>query len=135
MKKLPDSELEIMLKIWKANQPICRFELEEELKNSNWAATTILTLLSRLETKGYIQSQKQGKVKYYTPLISEQEYATKESKGVLERFFGNSLKKFVACMASQENFTEEEMEELRTFLDKQKEKHREESEESKDKKR
>lgn len=130
MKKLPESELDIMLRIWNADKPICRFELEEELKDNNWAPTTILTLLSRLETKGFIQSRKQGKVKYYTPVISVDEYVARESRGILERFFGNSLKKFVACMAVQENFTEKELEELQSFLEEQKEKHAEETEEA-----
>ena len=128
MKKLPEAELEVMMQIWKAKEPVCRFDLEEVLAENGWAPTTILTLLSRLESKGFIRSEKQGKVKYYVPLVSESEYASKESRGVLERFFGNSLKKFVVSMAKQENFSEDELEELRVFLEEQKEKHAEESE-------
>jgi len=130
MKKLPEAELEVMMEIWKAKKPVCRFDLEESLKENNWAATTILTLLSRLEGKGFVKSTKQGKVKYYEPLVDENDYAATETKGVLERFFGNSLKKFVVCMASEEKFTEEELDELRSFLDEQKEKHGQETQES-----
>lgn len=121
MKKLPEAELDIMLEVWKAKDPVCRFELEESLKENQWASTTILTMLSRLEKKGFLKSTKQGKVKYYEPLVSEEEYAASESKGVLERFFGNSLKKFVVCMAQEDKFTDEELEELRNFLDEQQE--------------
>lgn len=130
MKKLPEAELEIMMAVWHVGKPVCRFELEEALSDNQWASTTILTMLSRLEKKGWLVSQKKGKVKYYEAKVSEEEYAAGESKGMLERFFGNSLKKFVACMASQEKFTEEELEELRTFLDEQKEKHTQEEQES-----
>lgn len=132
MKKLPESELEVMMEIWKAKEPVCRFELEEALVANEWAPTTILTMLSRLENKGFIKSQKRGKVKYYEPIVSEKEYVSSESKGMLERFFGNSLKKFVVCMAKQENFSEEELEELRVFLEEQKEKHAEEADEDKE---
>jgi len=120
MNKLPEAELEIMIEIWQSEGSLCRFDLEEKLKSRNWAPTTILTMLSRLEAKGYIVSEKRGKVKYYTPLIEQNSYAAAESKSVLDKFFGNSLKKFVACMTSQEDFTEEEIQELQDFLEEQK---------------
>lgn len=120
MKKLPESELDVMIKIWNSKEPICRFELEELLKEKQWASTTLLTLLSRLEKKGFIKPEKRGKVKYYTPLVNEEEYAATESSSILEKFFGNSLKRFVVCMSAQENFTDKELEELRKFLDEQK---------------
>lgn len=122
MNKLPESELEIMIEIWKSDEAVCRFDLEGRLKSRKWAPTTILTMLSRLEAKGFIVSEKRGKVKYYTPLIDEERYAAEESKSVLSRFFGDSLKKFVACMTSQEDFTDEEIQELQEFLEEQKKK-------------
>lgn len=35
MKKSPEFELEIMLRIWNTDKPICCFELEGELKENN----------------------------------------------------------------------------------------------------
>lgn len=120
MKKLPDSELDVMIQIWKSDTPICRLDIEDQLEEKQWASTTILTLLSRLEKKGFIKSQKEGKIKYYTPLIKEADYAAVESNSILKKFFGNSLKQFVVCMSSQDNFTDKELEELKEFLEEQK---------------
>ncbi|MCI8371589.1 MAG: BlaI/MecI/CopY family transcriptional regulator [Lachnospiraceae bacterium] len=86
--KSPEFELEIMLRISNADKLICCFELEGEQKEINWA-TTILTLLSRLEKKGFIHSKKQGKVKCYTPVVNVDEYAARESKGILDRFLAS----------------------------------------------
>ena len=117
MKRLPEAELEIMLEIWKLNRPVCRFDLEEALADKNWAAPTILTMLSRLEKKGYLSMEKMKKTNYYTALVSEEDYALVEGKNMMSKFFGNSLKSFVACMTNNESFTQDEIEELRKYLD------------------
>lgn len=116
MRRLPEAELEIMLEIWKIEGPVCRTDLEKALAEKNWAAPTILTMLSRLEKKGYLSMKKVGKTNYYTALISEKDYATVEGKNMMEKFFGNSLKSFVACMTGSEGFSKEELEDLRKFL-------------------
>lgn len=117
MKRLPEAELEIMLEIWKKKGPVCRFDLEDALAEKNWAAPTILTMLSRLEKKGYLSMEKVKKTNYYTALVSEEDYAILEGKNMMQKFFGNSLKSFVACMTNDEGFTKDEIEELRKYLD------------------
>ena len=119
MKRIPESELQLMLLIWKADGPVCRTDLEAELKEQQWAAPTIMTMLTRLVAKGYLAVEKQGKVNYYTPLITEEAYASYEGKTLMGRFFDNSLKKLAVCMTKERNFTREELEELRAFLDEQ----------------
>ena len=34
----------------------------------------------------------------YTPLVSQEDYQANESKSVLEKLYGNSLKKFVTSL-------------------------------------
>ena len=53
-KRLPDAELEVMKALWQAKDPLTRAELEQALAGNGWAGTTLLTLLSRLEGKGYV---------------------------------------------------------------------------------
>ena len=56
MKKLPESEQEIMMIVWEYAEPVSRFQIEEKLNvEKNIAPSTILTLLTRLEKKGFIQ--------------------------------------------------------------------------------
>jgi len=52
IKRLPDSELELMQIIWKLEYPVSRPDIEKNLpENHQLAATTILTLLTRLAKK------------------------------------------------------------------------------------
>ena len=62
MKKLPESEQEIMMIIWEYEEPVSRFQVEEKLNvEKNVAPSTILTLLTRLEKKGFIQKEREIK--------------------------------------------------------------------------
>ena len=94
--RLPESELDIMLVLWNNTPPMTRPEIEKVINmKKNLASTTILSLLTRLENKNFVEVTKQGKMNLYTPLVSQSDYQAHESQSVLEKLYGNSLKKFV----------------------------------------
>lgn len=62
IKRLPESELEIMQIIWKEPAPVSRTVIEYALNKTHpLAATTILTLLTRLCEKGFLSLKKEGR--------------------------------------------------------------------------
>lgn len=116
MKRLPESELEIMMIIWRHDGPVNRMEIEEHLKK-DVAAPTILSFLNRLEAKGFVRVEKIGKVNWYTPLVKEEEYLQKESKNILQKMYRNSLKNFVTALYDGDGLSAQDMDELRVFLE------------------
>lgn len=121
--RLPDSELDIMLVLWKYQPPMSRMEIERVVNEKKaLAPTTILSLLTRLEKKNYVSVTKEGKMNLYTPLITQDEYQQNESKSVLEKLYGNSLKKFVASLYQGKKMNEEDIRELHDFLQEMEEK-------------
>lgn len=115
--RLPDSELDIMLVLWHHTQPMSRLEIETVINEKKaLAPTTILSLLSRLEKKQFVSVTKEGKTNYYTPLISQEEYQNCESKNVLERVFGNSLKSFVTSLYRGKELTQQDVAELYDYI-------------------
>lgn len=116
MRKLPESELEIMMIIWKYDRPVNRMEIEGELEKEI-AAPTVLSFLNRLEAKGFVRVEKNGKVNWYTPLVREADYLQRESRQILRRMYRNSLKNFVTALYDGDGLTKEELKELREFLD------------------
>ena len=80
------------------------------------APTTILSLLTRLEKKGFVSSKKEGKMNLYTPLVTQEEYQQQESRSVLEKLYGNSLKRFVNALYQGEKMKKEDIQELSDFL-------------------
>lgn len=116
MKRLPESELEIMMIIWKYDRPVNRMEIEERL-SKEVAAPTILSFLNRLETKGFVSVEKIGKINWYTPLVKEEEYLQKESRTILQKLYQNSLKNFVTALYDGEGLSSQDIEDLRAFIE------------------
>ena len=117
MKRLPESELEIMMIIWRHDGPVNRMEIEAGLEKKV-AAPTVLSFLNRLEAKGFVRVEKIGKVNWYTPLVEEEAYLQRESKNILQKLYRNSLKNFVAALYDGDALTQQDMEELADFLEK-----------------
>ena len=62
--RLPESELDIMLVLWNGTPPMTRPEIEKVINTKKkLASTTILSLLTRLESKKFCGSDETGKIK------------------------------------------------------------------------
>ena len=62
IRRLPDAELEVMQALWASDTPTSRAQLEEHLTQTHpMATTTLLTLLSRLNEKGFVRVDKEGR--------------------------------------------------------------------------
>lgn len=119
MKRLPDSELEIMMIIWDLNKPATRTEIEERLDSERkLSPTTILSFLSRLQEKGFLKVEKSGKNNVYLALIHREDYMQMESRNILKRLYQNSAKNFLAALYDGESLSEEELEELEDYISK-----------------
>lgn len=119
MKRLPDSELELMMIIWDTGAPITRTEIEERLPaERRISATTVLSFLTRLQEKGFVQVQKTGRNNVYEALISKEEYLKAESKSIWRRLYQGSVKNFMAALSDGEELTDQDLEELQEFLNK-----------------
>ena len=115
--RLPESELDIMLVLWNGAPPMTRPEIEKVINTKKkLASTTILSLLTRLESKNFVKVTKQGKMNLYTPLVSQSDYQTHESQSLLEKLYGNSLKKFVTTLYHGKKISSEEIQDLSNFL-------------------
>lgn len=118
IKRLPESELEIMQIIWKEETPVSRMTVENALQEVHpLAPTTILTLLTRLCEKGFLALRKEGRSNLYEPLITEREYLAAESRSFLDRLFGGSVAGFATALCDS-GVKREEVEELKRLLEK-----------------
>lgn len=117
IRRLPDSELELMQIIWDLEPPLSRQDIEERLPPDRpLAPTTVLTFLDRLREKGFLRAERRGKTNYYTPLISRREYLARESRGVLDRLFGGSVSAFATALVDG-GVSREEIQRLRELLE------------------
>ena len=118
MKKLGDAELEIMLAVWEAGEPVPSSYVQEKLRGRrDWALPSILTSLSRLVDKGFLSCQKRGKSNWYHPLVSEKDYKAAEGRGLIDRLYGSSFTGMVASLCDGRAIDEDDLAQLRRYLD------------------
>lgn len=121
MKRLPDTELEVMKALWSLGTNVPRLALDHALSAFQWSRNTINTYLARLAEKGFVSVQRDGKSNLYTPLVSREEYLSFDSRSVLKRLYGTP-RNFMAALAKG-GLKRQELDELRTFLEQLEEEH------------
>ena len=89
---LPDSEHTIMQIIWAQPTPISKTRVAElAAPQRGWAPQTVYTLLNRLVEKGFLSSEKQGKERYYVPLVQQEAYLAQATERFMDTMHKNSL--------------------------------------------
>lgn len=117
IRRLPDSEQEVMQAIWACKSPVARNDIEKILfENHPMALTTLLTLLTRLSEKGFITIEKSGRRSYYTPCVSREEYLASQGKNFFEKLCGRNVSAFAAALCDS-GLSKEELAELRLLLE------------------
>lgn len=116
-KRLPESELDIMLVIWGAGEagavtaPRILEGLERPL-----TASALHSYLKRLEEKGFLSCEKAGKTNCYRPLVSRAEYERQEGKSILSKLYAGSIKRFAAALYDGGALSGADVDELRAYL-------------------
>ena len=116
IRRLPDTELEVMQALWASDTPVPRAQLEERLAQPHpMATTTLLTLLSRLSEKGFVRVDKEGRKSLYAPLVTREDYLAAQSHSFIQKLCGGSLSTFASALCDS-GLSKEELEELRELL-------------------
>lgn len=119
MKKLPELELEVMQAIWQNESPVQRSDIEKILYEYHpIAQTTLLTILTRLSEKGFIQIEKVGRRSQYISLISKEEYLGSLSHNFFNKICNRNVSIFANAL-TQSGMSKEELQLLKELLEKE----------------
>lgn len=116
---LPDAELEVLARLWQGGQATAR-ELRETMATQRpMAHGSMVTLLKRLEGKGFVSKRKGsvGKAFVYEPTRGPKQTYRRIMKNLHERVFGGSGVAMVTSLFESRPPSTEELEELQTLLD------------------
>lgn len=117
-KRLPDAELDIMNFIWESKKAVSSADIQEGLKHQHeWSLAVILNLLARLSDRGFVTSEKQGKFKYYSAIVNQEDYLQQESKSIIDKIFGGSVSKLICSLYDGKNLSKEDLSSLKEFID------------------
>ena len=81
------------------------------------AYNTVLSIIKILENKGFVKHETFCRAHRYSAAISKEEYSHRYLGSVVERYFNNSYLDLVSAFAKKENFSVEELEEMRKTID------------------
>ena len=115
IRRLPDSELEIMKVVWQYGA-ITRSDIQACIAHKAWKTATFQALLARLEEKGFLSHEKQGNTFVYTARVSRQDYLPVESRTALGRMFGGSPARLVAALHQTASLSDADIDELYEYL-------------------
>lgn len=118
MKNISESELEVMEVLWKKGESTSLEIIKEVTKKKEWKNNTIMTLVSRLVSKGYIEViRDKGNLLLYNALVSETDYKTKETNNFIEKMYEGSLNNMLASFAKSKKLSKKDLEELIKLID------------------
>ena len=120
-KKLPDAEFEIMKAIWQMQEPVTSGMVTEQLRLTaplrEWKPQTILTMLTRLEQKAFLRSEKHGRERAYFVLIPQADYLQIEASSFRQRFSGGRFTGLVKALCDTDDLTAADIADLQRWLD------------------
>ena len=113
---LTQQEWLVMEVLWK--EPATLMELVRILEQDppGWAKSTTATMIRRMEAKGLIAHDTQGRAKVFSAAIDKQAAALAETRSLLDRAFSGSLGLLVNTMVREQKISQEELQELYDIL-------------------
>lgn len=114
--KLSKAEEQIMELIWE-NEKIFLKDLIEGLPSPRPATTTVATLLKRMQDKGFVGYTLQGNSRQYYPLVKKKDYFSRQFKGLIRDYFGNSALQFASFFTTSIPMSKSELEDLKKIID------------------
>ena len=114
---LSPSEWRVMECLWAG--PKTLMELVRELKDSvGWAKSTVTTMVRRLEEKGLIDYETEGRAKVFRAALAREDAAAAETDSLLARAFQGSVGLLVSSLVDRSSLTRADIDELYAILDK-----------------
>jgi predicted transcriptional regulator len=122
--KLSRREREIMDAIFALGEHASAERIRERLSDPP-SYSAVRAMLARLEAKGYVRHREDGPRYLYAPTVARTAAARAALQQLVRVFFGGSPGDTATALLKQEAWTDEELEALRSEIDRvRKEKHR-----------
>lgn len=120
VKTISSSEMLLMKCIWDAEGELSipqLMELVHKQYGKEYKRTTVVTFLSRLQEKGYVQTCRRGRLSYVYAVCSEEKYKASIACQYTHLWFEGRPSNFLSALIGEEGITKEEAGRIRRMLD------------------
>lgn len=117
-KDLGTGELEVLSVLWDEGPCTVRQVLDHlHAAGRGVAYTTVLTVLTRLENKGFVASDKAGVAYLYRSTVTRERVRKSRLRSLVSELYDGAAGPLVLQLIKSERFSTEEIEELRALLE------------------
>ncbi len=114
---LSKSELEIARVVWDLGRATVREVLESLPAERGIEYKTVQTYLRRLEEKGYVRGDREGRSTVFTPLVKPGEVISETVGDLVDRLFHGNALPLVEHLIEDQRLSSDEVKRLREMLD------------------
>jgi BlaI family penicillinase repressor len=115
---LGENELDLLKMLWEHGPGTVReVQAFSRRKGRRWAYTTVLTMLQRLEAKGFVTSDKSGVAHVFRPMVTRDKLLRRRLKDLANELCEGTATPLVLALVQEQRFTPEEISRFRQLLD------------------
>ena len=111
MKDLTKAEEEIMQVLWSLRVAKVS-EVIEQLDRKNPSYNTVSTIIRILQSKGFVDYEKQGRGYRYFPVVSKENYRSTRVNTMVDNYFNGSFKNMLSFFVRKNELNIEDLEEI-----------------------
>ena len=115
---LSPAETEVVRIVWQLGQGTVQQVLDALPAGRRIAYATVQTLLRRLEAKGYVRHERQGKAHVFHPAVRSEEVIRRTVGDFVNRLFDGDPVPLLLHLADRAELSDEDVRRLREFIDK-----------------
>jgi BlaI family transcriptional regulator, penicillinase repressor len=116
---LTDHELRLMEVLWQRRAATVA-DVVEALPPPLLAYSTVLTTLRKLEAKGYIAHEEDGRAYIYHPIVARDDAAKSAMRRLVDRFFGKSPGDLAVALLDEAALSDSDLAKIRRLLQRRK---------------
>ena len=117
MKQLTKAEEEIMQALWQLKKANVK-AIIDVLPTPKPAYNTVSTIVRILESKGFVDYEKQGKGHLYFPLVAKESYSNQSINKLVDNYFQGSFKSMVSFFVQKNDVDVKDIETLLNEINK-----------------
>ena len=114
-KGFTDRELDIMSVLWREGSGTVA-EVRDAL-GGDVGYTTVLKMLQILEEKGAVSHEREGRAYRYIPLVESVNAGGRALRRIVNKIFHGSAEMLLATLVEDRDFSDEEIQRMRSVLD------------------
>lgn len=117
MSKLSEREWTVLGALWATGGGELGTLVEHLYAETGWNRNTVLTYLTRMESKGLVRIEKECSPHLYRAALNREECQAQERRSFLKRVYQGAAGDLVAAFLKEEPISPAEREKLRRLLD------------------